>query len=68
MKFVLYFLTGVVFTATFDDALAKHWLKRMDTESQVYMIVLWPAVLTHMVSSVVTDKYINLPAANRNQE
>jgi hypothetical protein len=64
LKFVLYFLTGVVVTATFDGALANRGLKRMNTESNVYMIVFWPAFLTHMVTLVVADKYLNLPAIN----
>jgi hypothetical protein len=64
MKFVLYFLTGVVFTATFDNTLANRGFKRMDAGSQVFMIILWPLPLTHIVTSVVADKYLNLPAIN----
>jgi hypothetical protein len=66
MKFVLYLLTGIVFTATFDDALANRGLKRMNTGSQVFMITLWLPALTHMVTLVIADKYLKLPDTNRN--
>lgn len=58
MKILLYFLIGLVFTASFDEAKVKYGYRRMNAEELVLVSITWPIFLTdELTRFLVRENY-----------